>query len=130
MAKLEKSFTADSLGKCDHRPTAAAMATGSSTNYANQNIKTLLKDNRWTLPDNALELAMKIGGIDKRWLKDGFGEPFRLVKKAARTRRKASTSSTITMSSRPARAGIGRQGQHHLAECQLDGIASAGWQAA
>jgi hypothetical protein len=80
LAKLEKSFSAENLALAI---TAQRMQQWSwqLQNYANQNKKTAYKNNRWTLPDNALELAMKVGGIDKRWLVDGFGEPFRLVKK-------------------------------------------------
>ena len=90
LTKLEKSFSAENLAKAI---TAQRLQQWNwqLQNYANQNTKTLLKDGRWTLPADALELSMKIGGIDKRWLVDGYGEPFRLVKKDCRDK-KASTN--------------------------------------
>ncbi len=80
LTKLEKSFTPEALARTI---TAQRLQQWSwqLQNYANQNRKTLYKDNRWTLPTDALALALKVGGLDKRSLVDGFGEPFRLVKK-------------------------------------------------
>ncbi len=80
LAKIEKSFTAENLGK---GITAQRLQQWQHQlpNYANQIKATAYKNNRWTLPDNALELSMKVGAIDKRWLKDGFGADFRIVRK-------------------------------------------------
>jgi hypothetical protein len=80
MTRIEKSFTAECLGK---GITAQRLQQWQHQlpNYANQIKATAYKNSRWTLPDNALELSLKIGAIDKRWLKDGFGAPFQLVRK-------------------------------------------------
>ena len=88
VAKLDKTFTAENLG---HAITTQRLQQWNwqIQNYADRNVKTLKKDGRWTLPADALELART--GIDKRWLVDGFGETFRLVKKD-RTDKKESTS--------------------------------------
>lgn len=79
-ARLEKSFTAENLGMgiTTQRLQQWQHQLG---NYASLIKQTAYKDGRWTLPDNALELSLKAGAIDKRWLKDGFGQPFQLVRK-------------------------------------------------
>jgi hypothetical protein len=80
LARIEKEFTPESLG---YAITAQRLLQWQHqlNAYAQQNAKTFLKDGHWTLPADTLEKAMKVGGIDQRWLKDGFGQPFRLVKK-------------------------------------------------
>ncbi|MBI2808306.1 MAG: hypothetical protein HYX68_25240 [Planctomycetes bacterium] len=87
MGKLEKDFTAESLAKAI---TVQRLQQWhwQVQNYASRNQKTLLKNGRWTMPADTFEQAMKIGGIDKRWLVDGFGQPFRLVKKPPMPRKK------------------------------------------
>jgi hypothetical protein len=90
MAKIEKSFTAENLGK-GITVQRLQQWQHQLPNYANQIKATAYKNKQWTLPDNALELALKLGAIDKRWLKDGFGQPFRIVRKN-RTDGKESTN--------------------------------------
>src|SRR5262249_8569428 len=60
LAKVEKSLTAENLGKA---VTAQRLLQWQNQlpAYAQQVAKTALKEGRWTLPDNALELAMKMG---------------------------------------------------------------------
>jgi hypothetical protein len=80
LARIEKEFTPESLG---YAITAQRLLQWHHqvNNFAQLNAKDFLKDGRWLLPTDTLEKAMKVGGIDQRWLKDGFGQPFRLVKK-------------------------------------------------
>ena len=90
LARLETSFTPECLARAITAQRLQAWHHQLGV-YASQNQKTLLKDGRWTLPDNILELAMKTSGLDKRWLVDGFGEPFRLVNRK-RTEKKENPS--------------------------------------
>ena len=86
LTKVEKSMTPENLA----RSVTAQRLQGWQHHlqvYASQNHKTLLKDGRWTLPANGLEVAMKATGLDKRWMNDGFGEAFRLVKNARKDKK-------------------------------------------
>jgi hypothetical protein len=80
LAKLEEWFTPEMLARA---LTIQRLQhwNWQIQNYAQQNQGKFFKNGRWTLPPDAFEQALKISGLHKMWLADGYGEPLRLVKK-------------------------------------------------
>jgi hypothetical protein len=84
LAKVEKHFTADDLGKAI---TAQRLQTLHwwVVNYTNQNRAKYFKNGQWVLTQDVVELAAKqfggaVHGIE--WAKDAWGRPYRLVARA------------------------------------------------
>ena len=80
LTKIEKSFTPESLARAISIPKLQFLHHHLQY-YASQNAKTLLKDGRWTLSEDAFVKNVAMVTNNKRYPLDGFGMPFRLVKK-------------------------------------------------
>jgi hypothetical protein len=79
LAKLEKEFTPDQLGKAVTLQHMQQLAWG-VFQVSNQNQAKWLKDGKWEFPDTVLRDAAKNQGNDKL-LKDAWGNPIKLVKR-------------------------------------------------
>jgi hypothetical protein len=79
VAKIEKDFTADHLARNLTLQRIQQMGW-TLVNYSNQHQKDWFKDGKWTFPNSVLADAAKTFGLGGEWLKDGWGNPLKLVK--------------------------------------------------
>ena len=80
LARLEKSFTADTLAQAITMQRIQQVA-GSVAHFANTQRERFYRNDRWELPENILAEMVKQQRYEARLLKDAWGQPLRLVKR-------------------------------------------------
>jgi hypothetical protein len=80
LAKLDKEFTAERLAR------AVSLGHMQQLHWpvvwmSNNNQAKWLKDGKWTLPESILADAVKAHGLDASYLKDAWGNSFRMIKR-------------------------------------------------
>jgi hypothetical protein len=80
LAKLDEQFTPDRLAKAITLGRMQQLAWP-LFQYTQANQAKWFKDNKWSIPESALEEAAKAHNLTGKWLQDGWGRPIRLIKR-------------------------------------------------
>ncbi|MCI0459089.1 MAG: MG2 domain-containing protein [Gemmataceae bacterium] len=81
LARTEKEFSAEHLTRALTRHRLERVSAAFIT-YTNAKKAELLKDGKWTFPAAILAQAVTTtGGLDATWLRDGWGQGFKLVRR-------------------------------------------------
>jgi hypothetical protein len=79
LAKVEKNFTPDNLARAITAQRMQSL-TWAVANYSEGKRPQWFKDGKWTFPETILKDAAKNQGLDDSYLKDAWGNSFKLVK--------------------------------------------------
>ena len=79
LGKLEKGFSPDRLARGVTRNRMSSLAWALAA-YTQANQAKWLKDGKWNLPETVLADALSNQKLPDLWLKDGWGQPMKLVK--------------------------------------------------
>jgi hypothetical protein len=86
VAQLEKGASPDGLARALTQVKLQRLA-GALNSYAHTNQATLLKGGKWVLPKDVLaKAAIPAYGLNATWLKDAWGQPFKLIERRAKTK--------------------------------------------